>query len=162
MTAILIVCTANICRSPMTQGIMGKLVLEQGLDNTISVDSAGTHAHNAGRRPYKRAQQVAESHGVKISKYKARMVAADDFKQFDYIIAMDQDNLRNLRAICPEECKDKLSLILDFAPQSGLKTVHDPYFGNLSGFTPCKTFIRGRLTWGSIFGYHSCPKWVIG
>ncbi|WP_260295614.1 low molecular weight protein-tyrosine-phosphatase [Sedimenticola hydrogenitrophicus] len=132
--SLLMVCTANICRSPMAQGLMGRELAANGLDGVVRVDSAGTHVFNPGHRPDRRAQQVAEKSEVDIGKLKARMIAEDDFYRFDYIVAMDNANLRNLQKMCPEEYRNKLFLILDFAPQIGFNEVPDPYFGNLSGF----------------------------
>ncbi len=134
MIAILIVCTANICRSPLAQGVLEKMIVEQGLQHRIAVDSAGTHVFKSGRRPDKRAQQMADKTGANIKKLKARKVRTDDFVRFDYILAMDQENLRNLEAICPEEYRNRLFLMMEFAPQCGSSEVPDPYFGNLLGF----------------------------
>jgi len=134
MIAILIVCSANICRSPLAQGVLEKLVVEQGLQHQVTVDSAGTHVFKSGHRPDKRAQQMADKTGANIKKLKARMVKADDFLRFDYILAMDLENLRSLEAICPEEYRNKLHLMMEFASQSDSNEVPDPYFGNLLGF----------------------------
>lgn len=128
------VCSANICRSPMAQGVMRRELAAHGLDRIVEVDSAGTQVPRPGHRPDPRARQVAESHGASIRKFKARRIVADDFQRFDYIIAMDWENLRSLEAICPEEYKNKLFLIMEFTPRSDLEEVPDPYFGNLSGF----------------------------
>ncbi len=105
-----------------------------GLKDHVRVDSAGTHVFKTGHRPDKRAQQVAEHHGVQIKKLKARNITREDFERFDYIVAMDHENLHSLKDICPPEYQNKLFLILEFAPQSGQHEVPDPYFGNLSGF----------------------------
>lgn len=106
----------------------------QGLSGLVEVDSAGTHAFKPGHRPDKRAREVTEKNGVNIRKFKSRMVNSDDFHRFDYILAMDQENLHNLESICPAEYRYKLSLILAFAPQAGSNVVPDPYFGNIEGF----------------------------
>lgn len=128
------VCSANICRSPMAQGVMMRELELRGLKNKVKVDSAGTQVFKPGHRPDQRAQQVAKKSTINIRKMKARSVVTEDFLEFDYIIAMDQENLSNLEAMCPEELRDKLHLLLEFAPEGGLREVPDPYFGNLSGF----------------------------
>ena len=106
----------------------------RGLDSYIGVESAGTHVFKPGHRPDKRAQQVAKKNGISIERFKASAIEPEDFHRHDYIIAMDRENLRSLQAICPEEQAGNLLLIMDYAPEAGLRDVPDPYFGNLSGF----------------------------
>lgn len=132
--SVLFVCCANICRSPMAQGLLMRDLQQQNLVDRIEVDSAGTHVSKPGHRPDQRARRVATASGAKIDKFRSRMVAAEDFQLFDYIIAMDRGNLHNLETICPQEYKNKLFLILEFASQSGQEEVPDPYFGNFAGF----------------------------
>ncbi len=131
---ILFVCTANICRSPMAQGIFQWLVEAEGLRKRIKVDSAGTHVSQAGVRPDRRAQQVALAHGVDISGIRTRGIRKGDFSSYDYIVAMDQGNMRALEQQLPEVPCCDLSLMTDFAPGLGLDEVPDPYYGNLAGF----------------------------
>lgn len=128
------VCSANICRSPMAEGLMKRELMMRGLDHLVEVDSAGTHVFKPGHRPDKRAQQVADKGGINIRKLKARMISEEDFQRFDHILAMDEENLHSLQAICPEEYGDKLSLIMSYAPGSDAAEIPDPYFGNLLGF----------------------------
>jgi len=128
------VCSANICRSPMAEGLMKRELILRGLDRLIEVDSAGTHVFKPGHRPDKRAQQVAGKDGINIKKLRARMIRDDDFQRFDYILAMDAENLRDLESNCPEAYRDRLSLIMAFAPQNDIHEIPDPYFGNILGF----------------------------
>lgn len=128
------VCTANICRSPMAQGLMQKIIRERGLKRRIKVDSAGTHVLRSGARPDKRAQQVTRERGVDISGYRSRMLAASDFQRYDYIVAMDHENMHCMERDCTPENKHKLLSIMDYSPESVVSEVPDPYFGNLAGF----------------------------
>lgn len=132
--SVLMVCTANICRSPAAQGILKQLLESELLDGVVEVDSAGTHVFQAGHRPDPRSQKTALQSGIDLSGLRARMVRPDDFARYDYILAMDENNLRHLEKNCPGEFRYKLSLILEFAPELGMREVPDPYFGNLSGF----------------------------
>jgi len=134
MVNILFVCMGNICRSPTAEGVFARLIAEQGLKEKIGIDSAGTHAYHTGEAPDFRAQKSAEARGIDISGLRARKATAKDFENFDYVIAMDYDNLSHLESICPEEHLSKLSLFLEFGSQSDVKEVPDPYYGGPLGF----------------------------
>ena len=134
MVKVLFVCMGNICRSPSAEGMFRHLVERQGLQQFIVTDSAGTHAYHVGEPPDVRAQQAALQRGVDMSDLTARRVYIDDFERYDYILAMDQDNLRNLLHICPPEYQAKVRLFLDYASDCDEAEVPDPYYGNKSGF----------------------------
>jgi protein-tyrosine phosphatase len=131
---VLMVCMGNICRSPLAHGLFEELVEREGLTDLIIVDSAGTHAYHVGEPPDPRSQQTAVRHGVDLSRQRARRVSRDDFDQFDYILAMDQDNYQNLMASAPNEHQHKVQLFLEFAPQRREREVPDPYYGGPDGF----------------------------
>ncbi len=118
----------------MAQGILQWLVEADGLRKRIKVDSAGTHVSQAGVRPDRRAQQVALAHGVNIGGIRTRGVRKSDFSSYDYIVAMDQQNMRTLELQLPDGSGCNLSLMTDFAPGLELDEVPDPYYGNLAGF----------------------------
>ncbi len=124
----------NICRSPTAHGVFETLVKANGLDGVIAVDSAGTHAYHVGEQPDRRSQQTALSHGVDLSYQRARQARREDFQHFDYILAMDRDNYRNLAAICPVGMEQRLHMFLDFAQDLGEDEVPDPYYGGSNGF----------------------------
>jgi protein-tyrosine phosphatase len=124
----------NICRSPTAHGVFRNLVELQGLGKVIEIDSAGTHAYHVGESPDPRAQQTARRRGVDLSDLRARQARRADFAAFDYVLAMDEDNLRGLRAICPPEAEHKLGLFMAFAPDYGATSVPDPYYGGDRGF----------------------------
>jgi len=134
MVKVLFVCMGNICRSPTAEGVFTNLVMKQNLAEWIAIDSAGTHAYHVGEPPDPRAQQAALKRGVAMAGLSARRVYDDDFRRFDYILAMDKANLRDLLDQCPEQYRDRVRLLLDFAPKCAEDEVPDPYYGNKSGF----------------------------
>lgn len=134
MIRVLFVCMGNICRSPTAEGVFRRLVEVSGLEDQIAVDSAGTIDFHTGEGPDERAQQAAAVRGVDLSSIRARQVHTADFSSFDYIVAMDQDNLRYLKQECPEEFLNKLSLLLDHALDQSESEVPDPYYGAAGGF----------------------------
>lgn len=131
---ILFVCMGNICRSPTAHGVFEVMVEKEGLAELVLVDSAGTHAYHVGKPPDHRSQQEAMFHGVDLSYQRARQVEERDFYQFDYILAMDLDNYKNLAAICPDGREDRMHLFMDFASELGREEVPDPYYGGKDGF----------------------------
>jgi protein-tyrosine phosphatase len=134
MVQVLFVCTGNICRSPTAEGVFRALVEAQGLQDRISVDSAGTHAYHTGEAPDPRSTQAALGRGIDLRGLRARPVKKDDFDRFDLILAMDRGHLGLLAAQCPPAQRDRLALFLSFAPQLGLQDVPDPYYGAGDGF----------------------------
>ena len=100
----------------------------------IEADSAGTSDYQKGDPPDKRAQQAAIRRGYNLSRLKARQVRPEDFLEFDHIFAMDQKNLRDLKAIYPDGAQAQIALFLDYARTAQLKEVPDPYYGGASGF----------------------------
>ena len=134
MVRVLFVCMGNICRSPTAQGVFTKVVQEHGLEEVISVDSAGTHDYHIGKPPDERAREAAEGREVDLSALRARQVDVADFARFDYILAMDRDNLGILQALCPDDPNGKVRLFMDFAPEVSEREVPDPYWGGQRGF----------------------------
>ncbi|MFT5721724.1 MAG: protein-tyrosine phosphatase [Motiliproteus sp.] len=132
--AVLFVCLGNICRSPTAQGIFEQQVRERGLSASIEVDSAGTAAFHKGAAPDHRSTRVAAGRGYDLSRLRARQVLTEDFQRFDYILAMDADNLSNLQTIAPEGARAQLQLFLDYASQKNFTEVPDPYYGGARGF----------------------------
>ncbi len=129
------VCMGNICRSPLAHGLFEHLVESEGLSSRIRVDSAGTHAYHVGEQPDPRSQETAlRRGGIDLSTQRARKVRREDFAEFDYVLAMDEENYHNLRRICPSGYDERLSLFLDFAPSRNEREVPDPYYGGTEGF----------------------------
>ncbi len=131
---VLFVCMGNICRSPTAEGVFAKRLKERNLEAYFVIDSAGTHAAHIGEAPDLRAQSAALERDVELTHICARKVIMGDFEDFDYLLAMDDDNYAALMEACPEEYKDKVSYFLDYAPHLGEREVPDPYFGGKYGF----------------------------
>jgi len=134
-TKVLFVCMGNICRSPTADAVFRHQVKKAGLDQQIMVDSAGTHAYHIGDPPDPRAQRSALQRGYEMHDLRARAVQQDDFIEFDYILAMDRDNLAILQERCPAQHGNKVSLLMQYSKGANLgKEVADPYFGGQRGF----------------------------
>ena len=131
-TRVLFVCLGNICRSPIAEAAFRAAAADAGLDTVA--DSAGTGAWHVGEPPDRRAQAVARRHGCDIAGLRARQVVAADFSRFDYIFALDPDNLAGLRRIAPKDETARVSLLLDLVPGRAGEGVHDPYYGPEAGF----------------------------
>jgi protein-tyrosine phosphatase len=130
--AILFVCLGNICRSPLAEGAFRAEAERLGLD--VHIDSAGTGDWHVGHPPDRRAQAAAARNGVDISHLRARQVTAGDFERFDYVVALDEVNFRDLRRMKPPESRAQLSLLLDHVPGREGEAVADPYYGDDSHF----------------------------
>ena len=125
MTRILFVCLGNICRSPTAEGVVRRKAHGRGL--TVELDSAGTGDWHVGSPPYGPMQDAARAAGYDLSALRARQVRAADFHEFDLIVAMDGQNLADLRAMAPAGGA-RVALFTDFAPDTGADHVPDPYF----------------------------------
>jgi protein-tyrosine phosphatase len=132
--SVLFVCMGNICRSPTAEAVFRKYVEDADLLDAVVIDSAGTHAYHIGNPPDRRSTTVAAGRGYRMDVLRARQVSAGDIEKFDYVLAMDQDNLSILRQLAPSHLRDKPQLFMSFAPQYGLSEVPDPYYGGAKGF----------------------------
>ncbi len=133
---ILMVCLGNICRSPLAEGIMQKLIKENGLD--WQVDSAGTGGYHIGRKPDSRSIKVAKANGIDISGQAARKFTVADFDDFDHIIVMDQQNYKDVVVLAKNaEQKQKITLLI------ANEIVPDPYFDD-SLFAPVFKLIEAN------------------
>ena len=130
--SVLFVCLGNICRSPLAEAALKAEAERLGVD--IEVDSAGTGDWHLGYPPDPRSVAVAERNGIDISQRRARQVTPDDFFAFDHIVALDLQNLSNLRAMRPEAATAELSLLLDHVPGREGEPVADPYYGEETHF----------------------------
>lgn len=131
---VLFVCLGNICRSPTAEGVFRELVRREGLDGVIATDSAGTSGWHIGAPPDDRAQAAARRRGVDLSDLRGRQTRAQDFMDFDYLLAMDRRNHAALAQMAPKGREGRLHLFLAFAPELGLTEVPDPYYGDGNGF----------------------------
>ena len=151
-TRLLFVCLGNICRSPTAEGVMRSLVERDGLEASIELESAGTGGWHVGSPPDERATAAARAHGV-LLEGRARQVTPEDFDRFDLLLAMDRENMRELRRLAPGEVeRAKVRMLREFDPVNlarGLEgsaagdrhrqdeqdlDVPDPYYGASGGF----------------------------
>ena len=123
----------NICRSPTAEGVFRHFVEQEGMTGSIEIDSAGTHAYHVNEPADRRASAAAERRGYSLDGIRARRVDAADFERFDYILAMDRDNLDLLMAQGDAEHSAKIRLFLEFA-NVAQDEVPDPYYGGTAGF----------------------------
>ena len=157
---VLFVCLGNICRSPTAEGVMRALVRDAGLQESIEVDSAGTGSWHVGEPPDARATQAARRRGI-VLEGAARQVRAGDFGEFDLILAMDSDNLRNLHRLAPDEAgRAKVRLLREFEGRAGEWAggragsqssdggldVPDPYYGGDDGFDRVLDLVRAACS----------------
>ncbi|MEO8296672.1 MAG: low molecular weight protein-tyrosine-phosphatase [Burkholderiales bacterium] len=131
---ILMVCMGNICRSPTAEVVMRHRLRQRGLETTVNVDSAGTHANQLGHAADERAIAHAARRGYDLRGMRARRVEAADFMHCDLVLAMDGDNLAALRAACDPAHLGKLRGLMAFAPAGSPASVPDPYYGGAAGF----------------------------
>lgn len=132
--SVLFVCMGNICRSPTIEAVFRAALEQQRLDDRIHVDSAGTGSWHVGSPPDPRAIQAASKRGYDLTALRARQVVVADFSRYGWILAMDETNLRALEAMRPVDFAGHLGLLLDFAPELGVREVPDPYYGGREGF----------------------------
>ncbi len=130
---ILFVCLGNICRSPTAEGVLRHKLREAGLADQVEVASAGTGEWHIGKAPDKRSQAAAKLRGYDLSAQRARQVTRADFATYDLILAMDQSNLRNLKAMQPAKAKAELDLFLR-RYDAPVDEVPDPYYDGDQGF----------------------------
>jgi len=132
--SVLFVCLGNICRSPTADGVFRTMCQTMNAQKNIEVDSAGTAGWHTGRSPDTRSIAAAKQRGYDLSFLKARQVSPEDFQRFDYVLAMDANNLIDLKKICPSNYTGTLDLFLAFAEQPHDGDVPDPYHGDIDGF----------------------------
>lgn len=132
--SVLFVCLGNICRSPTAEGVFRKLAADAGLIDRLHIDSAGTAGYHQGAPPDARAMDAANRRGFELSGLRARRVVADDFERFDLILAMDRENLEDLRHAAPDGTRAELRLLLEFSADASDPDVPDPYYGGRNGF----------------------------
>lgn len=124
---VLFVCLGNICRSPMAEAVFRQAVDDAGLSEEIVVDSAGTSSWHVGERAHQGTRSVLRKHGITYEG-RARQVTPHDFKLFDYILAMDNSNLSNLKRMLPDDDEAFVGRFMDFAEDAPTDEVPDPYY----------------------------------
>lgn len=133
MVKVLFVCLGNICRSPTAEGAFRQILAREQLDSAVHVDSAGTHGYHVGAPPDSRAQEAALRRGIDLSGLRGRQAESEDISAFDYVLAMDSENLENLRAIAGGH-ESKIRLFMEYSSRFDERDVPDPYYGGANGF----------------------------
>ena len=144
-TRVLFVCTENICRSPMAEGLLRHHLQQAGLGRSVKVSSAGTKASMPGARPDQRAQKVAIAAGIDLSRIRASRVTEKDILRSDYVFALDRSHLQDLLQACPPEHRHKISLLLAHLPGQDLEDVPDPYYNSHDSFKEVFTLIESAV-----------------
>jgi protein-tyrosine phosphatase len=130
---ILVVCMANVCRSPMAAAVIrGMAASQRGL--ALEIDSAGTRVARPALQPDPRADAALRRRGYTAAKGRSRALTAEDFDRYDLLLAMDSRNLQDMLAVAPAHHHAKAKLLLDFADGVATREVPDPYFGDAQGF----------------------------
>ena len=127
MIRILFVCHGNICRSPMAELVMKDLVRRRGLAGGYEIASAATSREEIGNPIYPPARRKLAAHGIPLEDHRARQMTPADYDRYDWIVAMDRANLRNIRRIIGGDPHGKVRLLLDFADRPG-EEVADPWY----------------------------------
>ena len=132
---ILFVCLGNICRSPTSEGVMRHKLREAGLEEDVDVESAGTGGWHVGHPPDERASAAAAARGIALES-RAQRFEREHFEDFDLIVAMDSQNLADMRALAPHAAAEgKLVMLRDYDPEAdGALDGPDPYYGGEQGF----------------------------
>lgn len=130
--SILFVCMGNICRSPTVEYIAHREFEAAGL--AAHIESAGTEDYHIGKGADPRSNAISGAAGYSLDAHSARQVSADDFRRFDYILAMDGANMKRLRELQPADATAQVALLLDFVGITERSEVPDPYYGGQDGF----------------------------
>ena len=146
---VLFVCTGNICRSPSAEGVLRTLASQAALQDALVIDSAGTYDGHVGEPPSHQAQVSATRRGYDLDALRARQVTEADFARFDYVLALDRGHYRALVRLAPPQYRDRIGLLLDYAPELALRDVPDPWYGGPADYEHAldliETACRGLL-----------------
>ena len=133
---VIFVCLGNICRSPMAEGIFQNIVEKEGLSEYFLVNSAGTSRYHIGEVPDERALKTCSEKDI-ILNHLGQEFITKDLSEWDYILAMDQNNLHNIRMLengAKKPLRSQVFLMRDFDLQHKGADVPDPYYGGMNGF----------------------------
>jgi protein-tyrosine phosphatase len=135
MKQVLFVCLGNICRSPSAEAVFNAMIEKKSLTDELLCDSAGTAAYHSGDQADYRMKQFAKKRGYQLTSISRQVDPQLDFDHYDYIIGMDSQNVRDLKAVARNENdRKKISLMTDYCSGRKYDSVPDPYFGGAAGF----------------------------
>ena len=126
MIKVLFICHGSICRSPMAEYVMRDMVAKRGLSDRIETASAATSSEELGNPIYPPAQRVLKEHGIDPSGHAARRMRPEDYRNYDRIIGMDNENMFYMKRMWPDDPEGKLSLLMDYTQRPG--EVSDPWY----------------------------------
>ncbi len=131
MIKVMFVCLGNICRSPMAEYIFKDMIKKEKLNSKIIVTSRGTSREEEGNDIYYYAKEKLEEEGISYSKHKAQQLKKEEYNQYDYIIGMDEGNIRNIIRIVGKDSENKVYKLLDFTNDK--RDILDPWYtGNFT------------------------------
>lgn len=126
MIKILFICHGNICRSPMAEFVMRQIVKERGISQQFEIASAATSTEEIGNPVYPPAKRMLKEHGISCEGKTARQMTKEDYETYDYLVAMDRYNLRNMTRFVGSDPKGKVSLLMEHTDRPG--DVADPWY----------------------------------
>ena len=144
-THVLFVCLGNICRSPLGEGVFRSLLEQEGVLDRYLVDSCGTGGWHVGSKPHRDSIKIARENGVDITGQRARQLQSSDFREFDYLVAMDTSNRRDILSLSTA-IPEKVLCLREFDDVSDDLDVPDPYYGGWDGFVEVHDIIHRCCT----------------
>ncbi len=127
MHRVLFICHGNICRSPMAEFILKHITAQKGIAADFSIASAATSREEIGNPVHHGTRNKLAQYGISVAGKYARQITSQDYTNYDYLIAMDSNNLRNIKRIIPNDPKGKVSLLLDYTNRPG-QSITDPWY----------------------------------
>ncbi|MEC5424174.1 low molecular weight protein-tyrosine-phosphatase [Virgibacillus sp. C22-A2] len=128
MIRVLFVCLGNICRSPMAEAVFRDIVEKENLSTEIQVDSGGTGGWHTGKKPHQGTRDLLDKERISCEGLAARQVKKSDWDDFDYIIAMDDQNITDLHGIRKEDGAVVIAKLMDFVSEPEEVNIPDPYY----------------------------------
>ena len=126
MTNILFVCHGNICRSTMAEFVMKDIVKKAGMEKDFYIRSRATHRDELGSDTYWGTKDKLDKEGIPYTKRKATLMTKEDYDKYDYILGMDDENMRYIAKIIGSDSEHKVSMLMDFAGEH--RSIADPWY----------------------------------